>query len=41
MRSRRQSSQMPPFGTVVRDEEALDAIARWIATDVARIASNQ
>jgi mono/diheme cytochrome c family protein len=36
MRSRRPSSQMPPLGTVVRDEEALDAIARWIATDVTR-----
>jgi mono/diheme cytochrome c family protein len=36
MRSRRASSQMPPLGTVLRDQEALDAVARWIATDVAR-----
>ncbi len=30
MRSRRPSSQMPPLGTVVRDEKALDLIERWI-----------
>ena len=34
MRSRRPSSQMPPVGTVLPDRDALDAIARWIATDV-------
>lgn len=34
MRSRRPSSQMPPLGTVVRGEVAVDAIARWIARDL-------
>jgi mono/diheme cytochrome c family protein len=33
MRSRRPSSQMPPLGTVLRDDEALEAITRWIASD--------
>ena len=31
MRSRRPSSQMPPLGTAVQDQEAIDAIGRWIA----------
>jgi hypothetical protein len=31
MGSRRPSSQMPPLGTVVRDQQAVDAIAAWIA----------
>jgi mono/diheme cytochrome c family protein len=31
MRSRRPSSQMPPLGTVLRDQKAVDAIAAWIA----------
>lgn len=31
MRSRAPSSQMPPLGTVVRDQEAVDAVTRWIA----------
>jgi hypothetical protein len=31
MRSRRPSSQMPPLGTVQRDEEAVRLIERWIA----------
>ena len=31
MRSRSPSSQMPPLGTVVRDQLAVDAIARWVA----------
>ena len=31
MRSRSPSSQMPPLGTVVRDQAAVDAVARWIA----------
>jgi mono/diheme cytochrome c family protein len=31
MRSRSPSSQMPPLGTVVRDQEAVEAMARWIA----------
>ncbi|MEW6319515.1 MAG: hypothetical protein AB1635_00340 [Acidobacteriota bacterium] len=30
MRSRQPSSQMPPLGTVLRDDAALAAIARWI-----------
>jgi hypothetical protein len=34
MRSRRPSSQMPPLGTVVRDQVAVDAIKRWIDTQV-------
>ena len=32
MRSRRPSSQMPPLGTVVPDQEAVQAIERWIAS---------
>ena len=31
MRSRKPSSQMPPLGTALRDQEAIDAIERWIA----------
>jgi len=31
MRSRSPSSQMPPLGTVIRDDAAVDAIAKWIA----------
>jgi hypothetical protein len=31
MRSRRPSSQMPPLGTAMRDEEAVAAIQRWMA----------
>jgi len=34
MRSRRPSSQMPPLGTVLRDEKAIAAIEQWIATDL-------
>jgi cytochrome c553 len=30
MRSRRPSSQMPPLGTVTRDEEAVRAIEKWM-----------
>jgi len=30
MQSRRPSSQMPPLGTNVRDEEAIAAVAKWI-----------
>ncbi len=33
MRSRSPSSQMPPLGTVLRDEQAVAAIAAWIATE--------
>jgi hypothetical protein len=36
MRSRSPSSQMPPLGTTVRDEAAVDAIARWSAVAPAR-----
>lgn len=36
MRSRSPSSQMPPLGTTVRDQAAVDAIARWIAVAPAR-----
>jgi len=32
MRSRSPLSQMPPLGTVIRDDQAVDAIARWIAS---------
>jgi len=32
MRSRRPSSQMPPLGTVVQDQQAIDAIRGWIST---------
>lgn len=31
IRSRRPSSQMPPLGSVVRDEEAVRLVERWIA----------
>jgi cytochrome c553 len=30
MRSRSPSSQMPPLGTVVRDQKAVDALTQWI-----------
>ena len=30
MKSRRPSSQMPPLGTVIRDEEAVELMRRWI-----------
>ncbi len=30
MRSRRPSSQMPPLGTVIRDDEAVARVQRWI-----------
>jgi len=32
MRSRSPSSQMPPLGTVVRDQRGVDALTRWILT---------
>ncbi|MCC7031210.1 MAG: hypothetical protein IT179_00060 [Acidobacteria bacterium] len=32
MTSRFPASQMPPLGTVVRDQDALEAVARWIAS---------
>ncbi len=31
MRSRRPSSQMPPLGSVVPDQEAIEVLTRWIA----------
>lgn len=31
LRSRAPSSQMPPLGTVVRDQQAVEAIRRWIS----------
>jgi hypothetical protein len=36
MRSRRPSSQMPPLGSVLRDDKAIDVISKWIATDLPR-----
>ena len=36
MRSRRPSSQMPPLGTVLRDEKAIATIEQWIATDLVK-----
>jgi hypothetical protein len=30
MKSRRPSSQMPPLGTNLKDEEAIEAVSRWI-----------
>ena len=39
MRSRRPSSQMPPLGTVIQDQEAINAIGRWIS-DLTRAARN-
>ena len=35
MRTRQPSSQMPPLGTVVRDDDAVEAVAQWIAVDLA------
>lgn len=32
MRSRQPSSQMPPLGTVLRDQAALDRLTRWVAS---------
>ncbi|MBA3640979.1 MAG: hypothetical protein H0W53_17290 [Acidobacteria bacterium] len=32
MRSRAPSSQMPPLGSVVRDQHAVETLARWIAS---------
>ena len=34
MRSRRPSTQMPPLGTNLRDETAIDIITKWIGTDL-------
>ena len=35
-RSRRPSSQMPPLGTVVRDQEAVDLLTAWVRDDPAK-----
>jgi mono/diheme cytochrome c family protein len=35
MQSRRPSSQMPPLGTVVEDEQAIAALRTWIAAELA------
>jgi hypothetical protein len=32
MRSRSPSSQMPPLGTVLRDDAAIAVIEKWIAS---------
>jgi hypothetical protein len=37
MKSRRPSSQMPPLGTAVRDNEALEAIRKWVETFAASL----
>jgi cytochrome c553 len=34
MRSRQPSSQMPPLGTVVRDDKAIDFLRHWMANDL-------
>jgi hypothetical protein len=39
MRSRSPSSQMPPLGTVLRDEVALDLLAEWMRDDLATLAA--
>jgi hypothetical protein len=39
MRSRRPSSQMPPLGTAVHDQKAIDAIGTWIASRAAGLKS--
>jgi len=35
-KSRRPSSQMPPLGTVVRDQEAVDLLTAWVKDDPAQ-----
>ena len=37
MRSRSPSSQMPPLGTVLRDQVAVDALSQWISGDLAAL----
>jgi cytochrome c553 len=39
MRSRSPSSQMPPLGTVLRDQAAVDALLQWISEDLAALAA--
>ena len=36
MRSRRPTSQMPPLGTVIRDDEAIAFISSWIQKDLGK-----
>ncbi len=40
MLSRRPASQMPPLGTVLRDQQALDALTQWVALDLKRTAGH-
>jgi hypothetical protein len=40
MRSRSPSSQMPPLGTVLRDEAAIERMRQWIAGDLAARAAS-
>jgi len=35
MKSRRPSSQMPPLGSVLADQEAIDVVTKWIEEDLA------
>jgi hypothetical protein len=37
MNSRHPSSQMPPLGTVLVDQEAVDLLARWITEDLPKV----
>ena len=39
MRSRSPSSQMPPLGTVLRDQVAVDALTEWIRGELATTAA--
>lgn len=41
MRSRSPSSQMPPLGTVLRDQKAVDALSDWISGDLATLARDR
>ena len=41
MRSRSPSSQMPPLGTVLRDDGAIEMMRQWIARDLAGRGSNR
>jgi mono/diheme cytochrome c family protein len=38
MRSRSPSSQMPPLGTVLRDQKAIDALSQWMSGDLSVLA---
>ena len=41
MRSRNPSSQMPPLGTVLRDEKAIDALSKWISGDLSMLVQDR